>query len=202
MPPDKFRAIGNSPQLAVTAVYIYNGHTYIDVIGNQAGPATFQLEIWYGDDCEVGGATGCNEWMSRFCFAIGDTNDWPESCDQDLSNDVCDDCWLAEPAWMNYEENTCEESYDCGEYPPLECEYYDHCRPFTSEEILCGEGYYDDTIAIGDLNDDGIINVLDIVILVNLVLGGGNYNPTADVNEDGINNILDIVILVNIVLNP
>ena len=29
--PDKFRAIGNAPQLAVTPVYIFNGHTYIDV---------------------------------------------------------------------------------------------------------------------------------------------------------------------------
>ena len=200
--PDKFRAIGNAPQLAVTPVYIYNGHTYIDVIGNLAGPATFQLEIWYGDDCEVGGAPGCSEWMSRFCFAIGDTNDWPESCDQDIYSDVCNDCWLADPAWLNYNENTCSDSYECGEFPPQECEYYDHCRPSTSNDILCGNGYYDDTTEIlGDLNFDGIINVVDIVSLVNIVLFNEIYNEVGDLNEDGINNILDIIELVSLILN-
>ena len=200
--PDTFRAIGNAPQLAVTPVYIYNGHTYIDVIGNQAGPATFQLEIWYGDDCEVGGAPGCSEWMSRFCFAIGDPNDWPESCDQDLTSDICNDCWLAQPAWLYYEENTCDESYECGEFPPSECEYYDHCRPYTPEDTLCGEGYYDETSSdnSGDLNQDGGLNILDIVILINIIFNG-EFNFTGDMNDDGINNILDAVILVNIILD-
>ena len=55
---------------------------------------------------------------------------------------------------------------------------------------------------LGDVNDDGIINVLDIVTMVNIVLNGGDYNPLADLNDDGINNILDIVTLVNLVLNP
>ena len=199
--PDKFRAIGNAPQLAVTPVYIYNGHTYIDVIGNQAGPATFQLEIWYGDDCEVGGAPGCSEWMSRYCFAIGDTNDWPVTTDQDLSSDTCNDCWLAEPAWNNYDTNPCDEQFECGEFPPQDCDFYDHCRPFTPDTIDCGEGYYDDNSSqfLGDLNSDDILNILDIVLLLNIVLDS-NYEPIGDMNEDGINNILDIVILLNIIL--
>jgi hypothetical protein len=52
----------------------------------------------------------------------------------------------------------------------------------------------------GDLNDDGIPNVLDIVLLVNLVLGGNEPGDCSDVNGDGILNVLDIVLLVNIVL--
>jgi hypothetical protein len=52
----------------------------------------------------------------------------------------------------------------------------------------------------GDLNADGIANILDVVLLVNLVLGGGVADGCADVNGDGILNVLDIVLLVNIVL--
>ena len=52
----------------------------------------------------------------------------------------------------------------------------------------------------GDFNNDGIINILDVVQLVNIVLIN-EYNDTVDMNEDGIVNILDIVQLVNIILN-
>jgi hypothetical protein len=55
---------------------------------------------------------------------------------------------------------------------------------------------------VGDLNNDALVNVLDIVSMVNIVLNGGDYFPIADLNDDGINNILDIVSLVNLVLNP
>ena len=52
----------------------------------------------------------------------------------------------------------------------------------------------------GDFNNDGIINILDVIQLVNIVLIN-EYNDTVDLNEDGIINILDIVQLVNIILN-
>ena len=54
---------------------------------------------------------------------------------------------------------------------------------------------------VGDINGDTIINVLDVVMLVNLVLNGDNYNENADLNADGILNVLDIVLLVNLILN-
>ena len=56
----------------------------------------------------------------------------------------------------------------------------------------------------GDLNMDGMINVQDIILMVNIALGS---NPTpeefeaADLNDDGVINVLDIVELVNIILN-
>ena len=52
----------------------------------------------------------------------------------------------------------------------------------------------------GDFNNDGIINILDVVQLVNTILIN-EYNDTVDMNGDGIVNILDIVQLVNIILN-
>jgi chitinase len=52
---------------------------------------------------------------------------------------------------------------------------------------------------MGDLNTDGHLNVIDIVLMVNFVLDN-NYNFYADMNEDSVVNILDIVELVNIIL--
>ncbi|MBI72286.1 MAG: glycoside hydrolase, partial [Candidatus Marinimicrobia bacterium] len=55
------------------------------------------------------------------------------------------------------------------------------------------------TVSFGDLNDDTIINVQDIVLIVGLVLNDG-YSLPADLNSDGIVNVLDIVALVNLIL--
>ena len=51
----------------------------------------------------------------------------------------------------------------------------------------------------GDLNLDGIVNILDVVSMVNVVLGNEEHE-LADLNDDGIVNILDVIILVNIIL--
>ena len=62
----------------------------------------------------------------------------------------------------------------------------------------------DGTCDLGDVNDDGQLNVLDIVQIVNYVLGNLEFNDSqisfADVNFDGLVNILDIVTLVNMIL--
>ena len=51
----------------------------------------------------------------------------------------------------------------------------------------------------GDMNSDGGINVLDIVLISNLIFAN-EYSEIGDVNTDGILNILDIVILVNTII--
>jgi len=51
----------------------------------------------------------------------------------------------------------------------------------------------------GDLNNDGMINIQDLIILVNMILAN-EYSTIADLNEDGVVNILDIVIYRNIIL--
>ena len=53
---------------------------------------------------------------------------------------------------------------------------------------------------IGDINADGDVNILDVVLLANTVLTG-SYLSEGDINGDGENNVLDIVGLVNIILN-
>ena len=51
----------------------------------------------------------------------------------------------------------------------------------------------------GDVNNDGEVNVLDIVDVVGCVLGNP-YPDCSDVNEDGGLDVLDIVMMVNIIL--
>jgi len=56
----------------------------------------------------------------------------------------------------------------------------------------------------GDINMDGSIDILDVVVLVNFVLGSDNPDNTqamlSDLNNDGIINILDIISLINSIL--
>ena len=50
------------------------------------------------------------------------------------------------------------------------------------------------------MNEDGIINILDIIITVNIILGTESENSNADVNSDGTINILDVINILNIIL--
>ena len=56
----------------------------------------------------------------------------------------------------------------------------------------------------GDINGDNVVNILDIVQMVNIILGTMDPTPAqeaaADVNDDDTVNILDIVLVVNIIL--
>ena len=45
---------------------------------------------------------------------------------------------------------------------------------------------------LGDINEDGEINIQDVILLVNLVLSN-EYNDLADMNGDSIINIFDII---------
>ena len=57
---------------------------------------------------------------------------------------------------------------------------------------------------LGDINDDQMIDILDIIMVVNFIMGLIDFEPiqflSADINENGIINILDIIQLVNIIL--
>ncbi|MBC8312416.1 MAG: hypothetical protein H8E72_08915 [Candidatus Marinimicrobia bacterium] len=52
----------------------------------------------------------------------------------------------------------------------------------------------------GDINDDSLVNVQDIILIVNLILSY-EYDNSADLNFDGIVNVQDIVLIVNIILS-
>jgi len=53
----------------------------------------------------------------------------------------------------------------------------------------------------GDLNNDSILNIIDIIALVNIVINNEPYNAQADLNNDSIINIIDVITLVNIIID-
>ena len=52
----------------------------------------------------------------------------------------------------------------------------------------------------GDMNEDDINNVLDVVSLINCILGSDCEICTGDLNQDEILNVLDVVLLLNLIL--
>ena len=73
-----------------------------------------------------------------------------------------------------------------------------HCRAKGIPDITFTP--FDD----GDINMDGGLDILDVVLLVNFVLGGDIPDSTqsqlSDINNDNIINILDIILLVNFII--
>ena len=62
-----------------------------------------------------------------------------------------------------------------------------------------------ETLMFGDLNEDTIINIQDLIIIIGIIIG--SYDPNefqltyADINQDNIIDVLDIVIIINIILS-
>jgi len=73
-------------------------------------------------------------------------------------------------------------------------------NPFILDATLVGRAYFYDEALQGDMNEDGELNVLDIVALVNMILSEEGNNPLGDMNGDGAYNVLDVVILANIII--
>jgi len=65
--------------------------------------------------------------------------------------------------------------------------------------ILFPPSALEDNGVLGDVNDDGVISVLDVVLIVNMVLES-EYNANADVNGDGSTDVLDVILIVNMIL--
>ena len=58
--------------------------------------------------------------------------------------------------------------------------------------------------SLGDINNDGTLNILDIVRVINIILEDEAPDEceswAADINEDGLINIQDIVLIINIII--
>ena len=94
-------------------------------------------------------------------------------------------------------------TYVGGGHVPFSSNDMDFEFEFTSQflyPIVCAEPPY----VIGDINNDSTIDILDVILLVNFVIGSNEPSDgqffASDLNEDGTLNVLDVITLVNNIL--
>ena len=84
-------------------------------------------------------------------------------------------------------------------------EYQDYPNPFIIDDSLIQRCYFPQEYLMGDVNQDSVINVLDIVFLMNYILNLIDLNDEqialGDLNNDGGINILDIVLLLEEIIS-
>ena len=123
-------------------------------------------------------------------------------CDADPTNDCSADCngdWGGDAVEDNCGTCDADPTNDCladcnGEWGG-DAEF-DDCGVCDGDGTTCQDVCSEDS----DLNQDYETNVLDVVMLVNTVLFGGEC--AGDLNADTELNVLDIVLMVDIILNP
>mgnify|MGYP001240672789 CR=1 FL=1 len=100
----------------------------------------------------------------------------------------------------------CELNSNHGDYLQFDISGNRLCPPYP-ECITTSDFWYQETSLcseIGDVNQDTIINIQDIILLVPFIIGIEFFNyqdlVIGDINFDGILNILDIIILIDIIL--
>ena len=70
-------------------------------------------------------------------------------------------------------------------------------------EIYLSKGI-NESIILGDINQDSIIDILDIVLIINFILGQDQPSIieeiASDINSDGTIYIQDVILIINIIL--
>ena len=202
-----FNSGGSSTYIAVKYTAVDEGEQLKRVKWYQMAPGgAFYFKVWEDDNglpgqeifsaVQVSGnSTGWNERdiTADGLFVSGDfwfgtknfssTQDWGLDTDSVSGNSIYAQSNALD--WLSVEGGNLmlRVVLDCG----------DNCP----SDDVCG-----DTVS-GDTNGDGITNILDVVGLVNFILGGQLDEcglVAADFNQDGVVNILDVVGLVSSIL--
>tara|TARA_B100000029_G_scaffold417508_1_gene422177 strand:- start:952 stop:1476 length:525 start_codon:yes stop_codon:yes gene_type:complete len=152
--------------------------------------------------------------------------DSPAGCEDITGNgqcgnaipDICGECvygnsdmppgWALDCAFNCHGDAYEDECGICDDIPENDNEAMD-CNNMcfgSAVEDICGECNGDGWACteLGDINQDLSINVVDVVYVVNVILGYqylmANQTPIADLNSDMAINIADVVLIIDIIL--
>ena len=122
-----------------------------------------------------------------YVFSLEDTNEWFERIEnQEIIIEPYTEQELSFTAEFNSEISNL--------YFEIQPKFHSYDKKIYSFDVYRNQ-------MIGDINLDNTINVLDVVILVNIILGNSEDTSNADINSDDIINVLDVVTLINLILS-
>jgi len=172
--------------MIIPPMSFYTNTTYVDDFGDvdfgtsDLAGIKYTLSIHYPNN---------NYWGSAFGYYY---YEFDTTCvDGEFNND--DPCMPSEcidGVWYDI-------VIDCQEQMGIPCENGVYIPP--PEGVCCST-----CVLYGDLNFDGIINVIDVVTMVNGIITSefdSNVLLIADINGDGTVNVIDIVSLVNLIIS-
>jgi len=81
-----------------------------------------------------------------------------------------------------------------------DCDNTDCADAAWIDDITFPPAYMESAGIPGDVNMDDIINILDVIVIINMILGVEDQNTLADLNGDGSINIQDIILVINLIL--
>ena len=125
-------------------------------------------------------------------IALGSSSDWsfpnwPSHLDHILVSDE-----LFEELAYSHVETIKLDQYIDGGWNEYDYNISDH-RPVFMQLAQ--------NMILGDVSGDGSINILDVVMIVQIVIGNDEIVQSADFNGDGYINILDVVQLIQIIIS-
>ena len=170
-------------------------------------------EVWYDNGSTFPDPVGKSMSLTDYLIDNSNGSNWIESDSQMANGDFAtpgeDNSSCTEINWYADFDNdglgdpdnmliNCEQpNYYVSNNLDLEPNCY------TNNTDVCG--ICDGGGANGDANNDGLINIVDVVQVVNHILGQGILNDLAicksDINQDGAINIVDVVLIVNLILS-
>ena len=139
----------------------------------------------------------CQEIEMPECSAMNESE-----CSSDNSCDWIENIEEVTCASLVWDQQLCEAAPECTYWCDDGGGYFGWCDPYCGggmtyiDSSYCQEVVYE----LGDINQDNIINIQDVVIVIHLILDG-EINLSADLNLDGSVDVLDVIQLVNIILN-
>ena len=153
---------------------------------------TYEIDNSYCQEIEM---PECSEMNELECSSDDGCNWIEDTQNISCSSLTIENCNMEDGCFLDQECIQWGSWYTwlCYDYGPLYC-----AGNYQEDNSYCEE--VSTNYQMGDINEDYLINILDVIEIVNLILNG-EHTPIADINGDHSVNVIDVIDLINIILN-